>query len=57
MTTNAIKIETKDNIAVLRLDRPPANAIDLETASALGEALVALEEQDEIGALIVLSVK
>src|ERR1041384_8819558 len=53
MTTNAIQIERTDGIAVLTLDRAPANAIDLETASELAGALSMLKAQDDIGALIV----
>ena len=53
MTTKTFRIEVTDNIAVLTIDRPPANAIDLETASALADVLATLEKKDEIGALIV----
>ena len=51
--TNAIQIETTDNIAVLRIDRPSANAIDLETAREFANTLSAIEERNDIHAVIV----
>jgi enoyl-CoA hydratase len=53
MTTETIRIEATDNIAVLTIDRPPANAIDLETSIELADALATLEKNDDIGALVV----
>lgn len=53
MTTNAIQIEMTDNIAVLRIDRPAANAIDLDTAGEFANALSSLVERNDIGAVIV----
>ncbi|HXU35029.1 MAG TPA: enoyl-CoA hydratase/isomerase family protein [Blastocatellia bacterium] len=53
MTRNAIQIEITDNIAVLTIDRPSANAIDLDTAREFADALSSLVERNDIGALIV----
>ena len=53
MSTNAIQVETTDNIAILRIDRPPANAIDLETARELANTLETIAEHDDIAAVIV----
>jgi enoyl-CoA hydratase len=53
MNTNGIKIEKIDNIAVLRFDRPPANAIDLALAEEVETALSTIEGDTEIGALII----
>ena len=41
-----IKQEHKDNIAVLQLYRPPANAIDIELCNALENAVKAEVESD-----------
>lgn len=53
MSTNAIQIEITDNIAVLRIDRPSANAIDLGTAREFASVLSSLVEHNDIGAVIV----
>lgn len=50
--TSTIQIERNENIAVLRLDRPPANAIDLALAVELESALAAIEADNQTGALI-----
>lgn len=56
MTRNAIQIEITDNIAVLRIDRPSANAIDLETAREFANSLSSLVERNDVGAVIVTGV-
>ncbi len=38
-----IRVESTDGIALVRFERPPANAIELESATALEETLVRLE--------------
>jgi enoyl-CoA hydratase len=53
MTTNPIRIELIENIAVLRIDRPPANAIDLELAREFANALSTIEERKDTAAVIV----
>lgn len=50
---SSIQIERVGQIAVLRVDRPPANAIDLDLASEFATALEGVETADGIGALIV----
>jgi enoyl-CoA hydratase len=50
---SSIQIERVGQIAVLRIDRPPANAIDLDLANEFATALEGIEATDGIGALIV----
>lgn len=47
-----IRLESHDGIALLRIERPPANAIDLELATAFGEALGGLEADAGARALV-----
>lgn len=53
MNSKTIQIEMVGNVAVLRIDRPPANAIDLDLANELATALEGIETTPGIGALIV----
>lgn len=53
MSAKSIHIETAGEIAVLRMDRPPANAIDLALANEFESSLAAIENNDEIHALII----
>src|SRR5712671_6806803 len=53
MSRDAIQIQMSDNIAVLTIDRPSANAIDLDTAREFGNALSSLVDRNDIGAVIV----
>jgi enoyl-CoA hydratase len=53
MNAKTIHIELVDSVAVLRIDRPPANAIDLALAKEVGTALSAIEGNTEVGALII----
>ncbi|HTG47318.1 MAG TPA: enoyl-CoA hydratase/isomerase family protein [Actinomycetota bacterium] len=48
-----VRSEVDDGVAVIRLDRPPANAIDLQVGIELQEAIRGAEEADEVGALVV----
>jgi enoyl-CoA hydratase len=50
---SSIQIERVGQIAVLRIDRPPANAIDLDLANEFATALEGVETIDGIAALIV----
>jgi len=50
---SSIQIEKVGQIALLRIDRPPANAIDLDLAGEFATALEGIETADGIGALIV----
>jgi enoyl-CoA hydratase len=51
--SDMIQLEMNAGIATLRLNRPPANALDLPLITELGEAFAELENKNEIGALIV----
>lgn len=53
MVSTGIQIERVGEIAVLRIDRPPANAIDLDFANKLADALEGIEREDGISALVV----
>jgi len=46
-------VEVANQIAVLTIDRPKANAIDSVTSRAMGEAFVALEDDSEVRVVIV----
>ena len=48
-----VQVESRDGIAVLRFDRPPANAIELGLVRALEEALGPLEADAGTRALVV----
>ncbi len=50
---SSIQIERVGQIAVLRIDRPPANAIDLGLAGEFATALERIKTSDAIGALVV----
>ena len=50
---SSIQLERLDHIALLRIDRPPANAIDLETAKEFSVVLEGIDDSTEIKALIV----
>jgi enoyl-CoA hydratase len=51
-----IQLETTAGIATLRLNRPPANALDLPFITELGDAFGELENENEVRALIVTGV-
>lgn len=53
MSTNAIQVEMADDVAVVRIDRPPANAIDLDTASEFANTLGTIADQNDVAAVIV----
>ena len=48
-----VRIEVDDGVAVVRLDRPPANAIDLQMGLELGEAFRDASQRDDVGAVVV----
>jgi len=48
-----VRLEVDDGVGVIRLDRPPANAIDLQVGVELGETIREAEERSDIGALVV----
>lgn len=53
MSRNSIRVETVAGIATLWMDRPPANALDLDTTREFAEALAGVSERKDIGAVIV----
>jgi enoyl-CoA hydratase len=50
---DTVSFEVDDGVGVIRLDRPPANAIDLHMATELVEAIAEAGERDDVGALVV----
>ena len=48
-----VRLEVDDGVAVVRLDRPPANAIDLQVGRELGIAFRDAAERDDVGAVVV----
>src|SRR6476660_4390413 len=53
---SSIHIERLGQVAVLRIDRPPANAIDLALADEFATAVEGVATTDGIGALVVTGV-
>ena len=53
MASTGIHIDLVEQIAVLRIDRPPANAVDLDLAGEFAAALEGVESNDKIAALVV----
>ena len=51
--SDRIQLEMNAGIATLRMNRPPANALDLQFLTELGEAFAEFENREEVGALIV----
>lgn len=47
-----VRLEVDDGVCVIILDRPPANAIDLQLAVELGQAITEAAERDDVGALV-----
>ena len=47
-----IQSEARDGIVLLRFDRPPANAIELEAATALETTLARLEADADVRAIV-----
>jgi len=48
----SVRLEVDDGVAVVHLDRPPANAIDLEMGLALQEAFGEIAGRDDAGAIV-----
>jgi enoyl-CoA hydratase/carnithine racemase len=48
-----VSLEVSEGVAVVRLDRPPANAIDLQMGLELQEAFKAADEREDIGAIVI----
>ena len=47
-----VHLEVDDGVGIVRLDRPPANAISLQLSTELVEALEEAGSRDDVGALV-----
>jgi enoyl-CoA hydratase/carnithine racemase len=47
------RLDVDDGVGVIRLDRPPANAIDLQMGLDLQAAIAEAVERDDVGAIVV----
>ena len=47
-----VRLEVEDGVGVVRLDRPPANAISHAVGRELGEAVAEAGERDDVGAIV-----
>ncbi len=50
--TDHVSLEVDDGVGVIRMDRPPANAIDLRLATELLEAIRDAAGRDDVGSLV-----
>ena len=48
-----VRLEVEDGVGVVRVDRPPANAIDHQVGLELQEVFRAAGERDDVGALVI----
>lgn len=48
-----VRLEVEGNVATIRLDRPPANAIDRQVSHELKEATLEAAGRDDVGAVVV----
>jgi enoyl-CoA hydratase/carnithine racemase len=48
-----VSLEVSEGVAVVRLDRPPANAIDLQLGLELQAAFTEAGERDDVGAIVI----
>jgi enoyl-CoA hydratase len=48
-----VRLEVEDGVGVVRVDRPPANAIDHRTGLELQDAFRAAAERDDVGAVVI----
>jgi enoyl-CoA hydratase len=48
-----VRLEVDDGVGVVRLDRPPANAIDLQMGLELQDTIAEASERDDVGAVVV----
>jgi len=53
---NSVQLERMGRLALLRIDRPPANAIDLELAKEFSVALEGIDGSDAFDAVIIIGV-
>src|SRR5436190_727348 len=47
-----IRLDVNDGVGVIRIDRPPANAIDLQVGVELQETIREANERPDVGALV-----
>jgi enoyl-CoA hydratase/carnithine racemase len=47
-----VRLDVDDGVGIVRLDRPPANAISLELSRQLLDVLAEAESRDDVGALV-----
>jgi enoyl-CoA hydratase len=52
MADRSIRVDMQDGTAIVRLNRPPANAIDIEFAAQLEGAMEELEKSAEVRAIV-----
>ena len=48
-----VRLEVQDGVGIIRLDRPPANAIDLQVGLELLDAIREAEASERVGAIVV----
>lgn len=48
-----VKFEVSDKVGIIRLDRPPMNAISAQVVDELGEVVAEAGSSDEVGAVVV----
>ena len=48
-----VRLEVTDGVGLVRLDRPPANAIDRVVGVELLDAFREAESRDDVGALVI----
>src|SRR5512134_2256779 len=48
-----VRFEIDDGVGVVRLDRPPANAIDLQVGVELQEAIREAHAREDVGAIVI----
>lgn len=51
-TGEFVRLEVDDGVGVVRLDRPPANALDHQTGLELQDAFRAAAERDDVGTVV-----
>ncbi len=51
--TGVVRLEVEDGVGVVRLDRPPANAIDLQMGLGLQVAIREAADRSDVGALVI----
>ena len=48
-----VRLDVDDGVGVVRLDRPPANAIDLQMGLELQDAIGEASDRDDVGAVVI----